>query len=143
MTIGERLRVAREAAGMTQGMMAQAIGRTQGHVTRIENGERPPTYENVERWIAACGVDPMKFHDRTTWEQAELMRARYEAEMENLYASILLAANGDEAAYSGPHASPAPEPHVPAPAPEHAAGPRPRKPHASQPWRELVAAGAG
>jgi transcriptional regulator with XRE-family HTH domain len=89
MDIGTRLRVIRQMAGLKQEEIAERIGRTQGHVARIEKGERQPTYRDMELWIAAAGADPLKFHDGRRWSEAERIWLRYESEMASFYARML------------------------------------------------------
>lgn len=45
------LRAARERAGVTQSVLAQRAGTKQSNVSAIENGERSPTYETLEKLI--------------------------------------------------------------------------------------------
>lgn len=54
-SFGDRLRTAREAAGLTQSQLAQRVGVTQGQISKLELGERDESTKTAE--IAhECGV---------------------------------------------------------------------------------------
>lgn len=48
-TVGEAIREARLAAGLTQVELAQRVGIPQSHVSRYERGERIPTLQSLVR----------------------------------------------------------------------------------------------
>lgn len=125
MHIGERLRVVRAAAGLTQRDIAIAIGRTQGHVTRIEIGERQPSYQDVAGWLSAAGVDPQKFEDAQLWHKAEQVRSRYRAAMDRLMGRLLTHPLAAHDSGNGPA-------HESAPRPTHAGGDDPLPPPDSE-----------
>ncbi|MGH3613730.1 MAG: helix-turn-helix domain-containing protein [Pseudonocardia sp.] len=58
--LGARLRAVREAAGLTGGELAAAlgVGWKQPKVSKIETGRQLPTSEEIAAWAAATGVDP-------------------------------------------------------------------------------------
>lgn len=59
--IGDRIRVARIAKGLSQARLAQMIGhKSSATVNRFENGERPPTIEQLLRIQAAIDLDVVK-----------------------------------------------------------------------------------
>ena len=62
----DRIRLLREAAGMTQRDLAKALGREHGMVARIELGERRVDMIEAYELFKALGVDPAK-------EAADLM----------------------------------------------------------------------
>ena len=55
---GERVRVAREARGLTQEQLAEAAGVSKQTISNLENGHRLPARRTVERVAAALGSDP-------------------------------------------------------------------------------------
>lgn len=54
--IGRRVRAARQAAGLTQQRLAEAIGNRQGYVTALESGGGNPTVQTLFRIALALGV---------------------------------------------------------------------------------------
>jgi transcriptional regulator with XRE-family HTH domain len=57
MRIGELLRATRERHGLTQARLARRIGADRGYVSRVERGAVSPTFEWVERALAAMGQE--------------------------------------------------------------------------------------
>lgn len=57
-TLGDRLRKAREHAGMEQGELASRIGVSRGTVSNYElgRGQRPPKVVVLRAWAHECGV---------------------------------------------------------------------------------------
>lgn len=53
---GEKLRTAREAAGMTQMELSQKSGVQQGHISRIECGVFKPTQETINKLASAMNL---------------------------------------------------------------------------------------
>jgi transcriptional regulator with XRE-family HTH domain len=51
-----RLRELREAAGLTQQQLARSAGLDSRNLSRLENGERVPTWPTVRALAAALGV---------------------------------------------------------------------------------------
>lgn len=60
MTIGDRIKAAREAAGLTQQQLADAVqaGGGRQQISNWETDFRIPRREALERIAAACGVTP-------------------------------------------------------------------------------------
>ena len=56
-TIGSRIKAAREAAGVTQEVLAAAAGTHQTHVSRLENDAQEGTITVLKRLAKALGVD--------------------------------------------------------------------------------------
>lgn len=56
-SIGETIREARQAAGLTIAQVALAIGASWLSVQRYETSARIPPWETIEAISAACGVD--------------------------------------------------------------------------------------
>jgi transcriptional regulator with XRE-family HTH domain len=54
---GEDLRKARETAGLTQGMVAQAAGRDRAYVSAVERGVHNVTVETMIKLARAVGRD--------------------------------------------------------------------------------------
>jgi transcriptional regulator with XRE-family HTH domain len=57
MPIGELLRATRERHGLTQARLARRIGADRAYISRVERGEVSPTFEWVERALAAMGEE--------------------------------------------------------------------------------------
>ena len=62
-SIGERIRLLREQAAMTQADLAVAIGSKQSHVCAIETDRRDPSLDVLRRIAKALGVSPDKLLD--------------------------------------------------------------------------------
>lgn len=60
----EMLALAREAAGLTQGVLAQQIGVSQALISKIEHGLETPSDVLLERMGVACDVPVQFFHQR-------------------------------------------------------------------------------
>lgn len=74
-TIGENIKKARKAKGMTQIELAQAVELTQGAISDIESGEtKSPLYETVEKIALEldCGVTDLKGGIYLPWEGDEI-----------------------------------------------------------------------
>lgn len=56
-----RLRAARGYAGLTQRKLASLMGTSVETLSRIENGRRTATAEEIERIVALCDGVPMEF----------------------------------------------------------------------------------
>ena len=54
--IGPRIRAARVVAGLTQQVVAQAVGITQGYLSYMECGRRSPSLAALKRLAKALGV---------------------------------------------------------------------------------------
>ena len=54
--VGYRLRLVREAAGLTQKELASRLGVTQQAVAQSERWASNPTVELLRRWALACGA---------------------------------------------------------------------------------------
>lgn len=52
-TIGETIKMNRKALGLNQQELADALGRTQGYVSMVENGERTPSPDTLREIHAA------------------------------------------------------------------------------------------
>jgi transcriptional regulator with XRE-family HTH domain len=65
-----RLRELREGAGLTQKQLADKAGLDSRNISRLENGERSPTWDTVRALAATLGVDCRAF------EQAPAARFR-------------------------------------------------------------------
>lgn len=57
-TVGNRLRVLREAAGIRQTEMAERVGISQGRISRLELESQTPTVDLVTRYLDALGASP-------------------------------------------------------------------------------------
>ncbi len=58
--LGERLRAARLAAGMTQAELAALLGGPASHVSAIERGEQNVTLSTLARLAEAVGMEPFQ-----------------------------------------------------------------------------------
>lgn len=56
--LGDRLRQAREKAGLSQVDLANKAGFSRGHISFLETGKRRITLDNWIRLAKACGVHP-------------------------------------------------------------------------------------
>src|SRR6059058_3332426 len=68
--IGQRLRAARRARGLTQRDL-QTSGVTFGYICRIERGTRAPSVEVIRRLAEALGVSPgwLETGNEDRWDQ--------------------------------------------------------------------------
>lgn len=57
MTLGQRVKAARTAAGLTQHELAVAVGSQSFEVSRWENGRHRPTDEKLEALADALGIE--------------------------------------------------------------------------------------
>jgi transcriptional regulator with XRE-family HTH domain len=58
-----RLKRLREAAGLTQGELAERAGMSKGGVANLEQGIRRPEWDTVQALAKALGVDCRAFQD--------------------------------------------------------------------------------
>ena len=56
MSIGDEIRTAREAAGLTKAELADRIGFSDSHLTNVEAGSKNPSYQMVDALEGALGV---------------------------------------------------------------------------------------
>jgi transcriptional regulator with XRE-family HTH domain len=56
MLIGDRLRILREAKGLSQGDIEKAAGVRRCYVSRVENDHTTPTIETLEKWAKALDI---------------------------------------------------------------------------------------
>jgi transcriptional regulator with XRE-family HTH domain len=72
-TLGQRLRAARAAAGLTQGELAAAMEIPSGKqtVSEVERGLWVPTLDWTYRAAVAMGVDPSTLDDRLAAVRAQ------------------------------------------------------------------------
>jgi transcriptional regulator with XRE-family HTH domain len=50
------IRTARRRAGLTQGEVAERLGKTQSEIGRWERGEARPSFETLQRIVRACDL---------------------------------------------------------------------------------------
>jgi transcriptional regulator with XRE-family HTH domain len=62
-SFAQRLRGLREAAGLSQYALAKKSGLTKQALSRLELGERAPTWQTVQLLASALGVDCSSFVD--------------------------------------------------------------------------------
>jgi len=70
MTLGEQIRQARKAAGLTLRALAELIGADAASISRWETGKVSPTWATVERIALGLGL-PLKELVTTTWENPD------------------------------------------------------------------------
>lgn len=63
MTTGEKIKIAREKAGLTQEELAKKIGLTKAAISRYESGQREPKISSIKKLSAAFGVKWEKLLD--------------------------------------------------------------------------------
>ena len=56
--IGERLRVARDDAGLTQADSAQALGTARTTLVAMEQGQRPAKIDEVQKLVVSSTAHP-------------------------------------------------------------------------------------
>lgn len=56
-TVGQRLRIAREASGLTQADVARAIGTSVSAISMIESGKRDPRASTLLRYADVVGLE--------------------------------------------------------------------------------------
>ena len=54
--IGDEIKAAREAAGLTQQDLAEAIGFSNDHLSRVEQGRKNPSYQMIDALEGRLGV---------------------------------------------------------------------------------------
>jgi transcriptional regulator with XRE-family HTH domain len=64
-TFGQRLRVLRTEAGLTQAQLAEKVGMQPTAVARLELGGREPGWQTVQKLAAALDVTPDSFLDNS------------------------------------------------------------------------------
>ena len=57
MTSAVIIRNARKRAALTQAELAERLGKSQSEIGRWERGEVLPSFETLERIVAACGLE--------------------------------------------------------------------------------------
>jgi transcriptional regulator with XRE-family HTH domain len=62
-TFGQRLRAAREAAGLSQARLADAAGMHPNAVARLERGERHPSWHTVQLLATALDISTEQLRD--------------------------------------------------------------------------------
>jgi len=69
MAFHARLKELREAAGLTQGTLAELAGLSKGGVANLEQGIRKPSLETAQKLATALGVSCEAFNEPTTTVQ--------------------------------------------------------------------------
>lgn len=83
--IGNRIRVARKAKGLSQARLSEMIGaKSAATVNRFENGERPPSIEQLLDLHAAINLDLSKMFRELTTTGASLDQSEIRIERELL-----------------------------------------------------------
>jgi DNA-binding XRE family transcriptional regulator len=59
--VSQRLKDAREQAGLTQSQLAEKCGLPQSHISRLENGLHSPTSKTLEKISEALGIPASHF----------------------------------------------------------------------------------
>ncbi|MDO8213922.1 helix-turn-helix transcriptional regulator [Conexibacter sp. CPCC 206217] len=95
------VRDARRSAGLTQAQLAERLGTTQPVIARLERGDSNPTFETIDRALAAAGcqvelratrrpieqVDETQIAERLRMSPAERLRS-FEVSHKNVAALI-------------------------------------------------------
>ena len=130
-TFGQYIRSLREAKGLTQRALSQAVGfRSLAHLSDIESGKRNPAKETLPKFAKALGITLAELESRDTRGPIEAAKALFarKPEMVGAFLKVIEAAKKMDAGelvarVTRPAAVPAP---VPAPPVEVvAAAPRP------------------
>ena len=61
MNIGKRLRVLREAKGLSQGDIERRSGLLRSYISRVEGGYTAPSLSTLEKFAKALNVEPYQF----------------------------------------------------------------------------------
>ena len=91
-TLGERIRAARQAAGLSQEKLAERLGLTRQAVTKWETGQSAPSTENLLRLAEVLGVPVTALLDASAPEQqmqADQIYALQKAQVRQGAAEIL------------------------------------------------------
>ena len=68
--LGLRMRDLRLRAGVSQRELGRRLGVDGSHITRLENGQRSPSYGLLVRWAAACGAEASVIPERADLDKA-------------------------------------------------------------------------
>lgn len=61
-SVAEKIKSAREKAGLTQAQLAEKVGTTSQNISQYERGIRNPKYNTLEKIARSLGVDVEYFH---------------------------------------------------------------------------------
>lgn len=61
-SVAEKIKTAREKAGLTQAQLAEKVGTTSQNISQYERGIRNPKYNTLEKIAHALGVNVDSFH---------------------------------------------------------------------------------
>ena len=67
MTTGQLIRAARKRAGLTQKELGNKLKISYVNISQLENDQRAPGFETIQRIAAALGCDPYSLY---SWDQA-------------------------------------------------------------------------
>ena len=62
LSVAEKIKTAREKAGLTQAQLAEKVGTTSQNISQYERGIRNPKYNTLEKIAHALGVNVDSFH---------------------------------------------------------------------------------
>lgn len=80
MSVGKRIRSARETAGMTQAEVAKELGVSESSIRLYELGKRQPNDEVLGRIAEAVGVDPHAFIEIETGSVRDVLEILFRLE---------------------------------------------------------------
>ena len=71
--LGQRIRDARKAKGLTQERLAELLGIGTSNISYIETGKFSPSMENFEKLVEILGVEPCELYTFETLKPADVM----------------------------------------------------------------------
>ena len=81
--LGQRIRDARKAKGLTQEQLAERLGIGTSNISYIETGKFAPSMENFEKLVEILGVEPSELYTFTTLKTAQEMKSELNNAFEN------------------------------------------------------------
>ena len=72
LSIGEKIRLLREARQITQTELAERVGMDRATLAGYELNRRNVRADDIDRIADALGVAPGNFYDRDVWEEVQL-----------------------------------------------------------------------
>jgi transcriptional regulator with XRE-family HTH domain len=95
MTVGQRIRIARKEAGMTQEELASKMYVTHHCISMWERGLRQPKYETLSRITDAIGINVNRLL-QTPMTNADRIRAMTDEELAEMLSPYMCPYNGED-----------------------------------------------
>lgn len=81
--LGQRIRDARKAKGLTQEQLAERLGIGTSNISYIETGKFAPSMENFEKLVEILGVESSELYTFTTLKTDQEMKSELNNAFEN------------------------------------------------------------